>query len=66
MKYLEKEMKPLKYIVRDAIMVFASSLAAAFAVFYMKGSFTDFLNVVTENKVLNTEATQVFTDAPGF
>ena len=66
MKYLEKEMKPLKYIVRDAVIVFGSSLGAAFAAFYIKGSFTDFVNVVTENKVLDTTATQIFTDEPGF
>jgi len=59
-------MKPLKYVIRDAVMVFSSALAAAFAAFHMRGSFTDFLNIVTENKVLNTESTQIFTDAPGF
>jgi hypothetical protein len=66
MKYLEEEMKPLKFVVRDAVMVFTSALAAGFATFYMRGSVTDFLNVVTENKVLNSDSTQVFTDAPGF
>ena len=66
MKYLEEEMKPLKFVVRDAVMVFASSLAAGFAAFYMRGSVADFLNIVTENKVFNTDTTQVFTDAPGF
>lgn len=66
MKYLDKEMKPLKYMVRDAVIVFGSALGAATATFYVRGSFTDFLNVVTENKVLHTDATQIFTDAPGF
>jgi hypothetical protein len=66
MKYLEEEMKPLKFIVRDAVMVFAASMAAAVLRFYIKGSFADFINVVTENKTLNLEATQIFTDAPGF
>ena len=66
MKYLEEEMKPLKFVVRDAVMVFMSALAAGFATFYMRGSVTDFLNVVTENKVLHSDSTQVFTDAPGF
>ena len=64
MKYLEKEMKPLKYIVRDAVMVFSSAFGAAAFAFYIKGSFSDFLNIVTENKVLQPEATQIFTDAP--
>jgi len=66
MKYLEKEFKPLKYIVRDAMIVFGSSICAAYCVFYMKGSINDFLNIVTENKTLNMETTEVFTDMPGF
>ena len=66
MKYLEKEFKPLKFIVRDAVIVFGSALGAAYGFFYMKGSFSDFVNIVTENKTLNMEATQIFTDTPGF
>ena len=66
MKYLEEEIKPLKYIVRDAVIVFSSSFCAAFAAFYMRGSLTEFLNIVTEKKILHSDMTQVFTDAPGF
>ena len=66
MKYLEEEIKPLKYIVRDAVIVFVSAFASACGVFYIKSSFTDFLNIVTENKVLQPDATLIFTDAPGF
>jgi hypothetical protein len=66
MKYLEKEMKPLKYLVRDAGMAFVAAFSAGFASTYMRGSVSDFLNVVTENKVLTPDATQIFTDAPGF
>lgn len=66
MKYLEKEFKPLKYIVRDATIVFTSALAASYGFFYMNGSFTDFFNIVTENKTMNIDSTQIFTDSPGF
>lgn len=66
MKYLENEFKPLKIIVRDAAIVFSSALVASYAFFYTKNSFSDFLNIVTENKTMNMEATQIFTDAPGF
>ena len=66
MKYVEKEMKPLKFIVRDAVIVFISSLVASYTHFYMNDSFTDFMNVVTENKSLNLESTQIFTDVPNF
>lgn len=66
MKYLDKEFKPLKVMFRDAIIVFASAMAAAYGFFFMRGSVRDFFNVVTENKMLYTDATQIFTDAPGF
>jgi len=66
MKYLEQEFKPLKYIVRDAVIVFSSALTASYGFFYMKGSINDFFNIVTENKTLNMETTQIFTDTPGF
>jgi multisubunit Na+/H+ antiporter MnhB subunit len=66
MKYLDKEFKPLKFLVRDAVIVFVCSLAAALFVFNMDGSITDFFNVLTDTKTLNTATTQIFTDEPGF
>ena len=66
MKYLEKEWKPLKLLVRDAFLVFVCSIISLFVYFQLDGSIHDFFNVVTENKVLNPSATQVFTDEPGF
>jgi multisubunit Na+/H+ antiporter MnhB subunit len=66
MKYLDKEFKPLKFLLRDAVMVFVCSLAAALFVFNMDGSITDFFNVLTDTKTLNTATTQIFTDEPGF
>lgn len=66
MKYIEKELKALKYIVRDAVAVFVCSLVASYSYFYMNDSFTDFMNVVTENKTLNLDSTQIFTDVPNF
>lgn len=66
MKYLDKEFKPLKFLVRDAVMVFVCSLAASLFVFNMDGSITDFFNVLTDTKTLNTATTQIFTDEPGF
>lgn len=66
MKYLEKEFKPLKIMVRDAAIVFISALAASYGFIYTKHSFSDFLNIVTENKTVNIESTQIFTDNPGF
>lgn len=66
MKYLEKEWKPLKSVVRDAVIVFICTFASGFVIFEMNGSINDFFNVVTETKTLNPAATQVFTDDPGF
>lgn len=66
MKYLEKEMKPIKFIVRDGFIVFVSTILAAYGFHYSNSSVTDFLNVITENKVMNADATQIFTDSPGF
>jgi hypothetical protein len=66
MKYFETEAKPLKHLVRDAMIVFACAALGTFGYFHMDGSVTDFLNIVTENKALNVAAPQVFTDEPGF
>ena len=66
MKYVDKEWKPLKTIIRDAVIILVSSIVGSFLYFHMDGSFTDFLNVVTDNKSFNMSATQIFTDAPGF
>jgi len=48
------------------VIVFASAISGAVLRFYMKGSLVDFLNIVTENKTPNLEATQIFTGEPGF
>jgi len=66
MKYLEKEDKPLKFLVRDAIVVFICSLLATFLFENMEHHLNDFFNVVTETTVLHANNTQVFTDTPGF
>lgn len=66
MKYLENELKPLKFFVRDAMIVFSSSIVATYACFHLDSSITDFFNVITENKNLSIASTEIFTDAPGF
>ena len=66
MKYVAKQWTPLKYIIRDAVMVFGSALLGLFVFFQINGTMTDFFNVVTDGKAMNLNTTQVFTDAPGF
>jgi len=62
----EKEKTPLKDIVRDLLIVLVSSLAGSYIYFNFQDSINEFFNVVTDSKVLNNAATQVFTDKPAF
>lgn len=66
MKFIDKELKPLKVVVRDAIIVMMCSIVVTTVVFNMNSSITDFFNVVTENKTINPASTEIFTDTPGF
>jgi hypothetical protein len=66
MKYLDQEWKPLKTLIRDAGMVFVSSLTASYVYFNFNHVIHDFFNVVTDTTTLNTATTQVFTDIPSF
>ena len=62
----EEDMIPLKQVARDALVVFCSTLSASFLYFHFQSSISDFFNVITETKVLNPAATQIFTDVPPF
>jgi hypothetical protein len=66
MKFVDKEWKPLKLVVRDSVIVFICSLVGGYLLFQVDGSVTDFLNVVTDNKSFDMANTQIFTDSPGF
>ncbi len=66
MKYVAKQWTPLKYVIRDAVMVFGSALLGLFVFFQINGTMTDLFNVVTDGKAVNLNTTQVFTVAPGF
>jgi multisubunit Na+/H+ antiporter MnhB subunit len=44
MKFIDKEWKPLKVIIRDAVVVLVSSIVGSFLYFHMDGSLMDFLN----------------------
>ncbi len=65
-RYLNDDDKPIKEIVRDALIVLVCSMTGAFILFNAQDYISDFFNVVTETKVLNSASTQIFTDAPGF
>ena len=66
MKYLEKNMRPLKEFVRDAAIVFLCSIAGGLLVNGTGNYLTELMNVVTETKTLDAASTQIFTDLPGF
>lgn len=62
----QKDMKPLKYFVRDLVLVFVSSMAAGFFFFSSNKQISEFVNTITDAKVIPEGAAPVFTDAPGF
>ena len=62
MEYIEKELKPLKYIVRDTIVVFLASFVPIYTYFSLNGPISEILGVQDSNMT----PTQVFTDTPGF
>jgi hypothetical protein len=68
MRFIEKdqEPKPMKFIVRDALIVFMSVMISVYVYEQFDSSLNGLLNTVTETKVLNTANTEVFTDTPGF
>ena len=63
MKYVEKEIRPLKYLVRDAFVVFSSAFLPIFLFFQMSGTFNQLLGIGGGD---NVQQTQIFTDSPGF
>jgi hypothetical protein len=66
MKYIDKQMKPLKIVVRDILLVAMASFGASFVYFSLDTNISGLMNVVTDTKTVNPAATQIFTDEPGF
>jgi hypothetical protein len=66
MKYVEKQMKPFKFVLRDSVVVFLSSFVGLFFGFMLQGNVTDFMNVMTNTKSFTPNDTQVFTGEPEF
>lgn len=66
MKFIEKEMKPVKTIVRDAIIIMFCSIVSTYLYFNIDTNVVNFFNVLTNNTVVEPSVTQVFTDQPGF
>jgi hypothetical protein len=58
MRFIEKESKPLKLLIRDALIVYFSVLTANFVI--------DQINQVVNGISGGQKVTPVFTDNPGF
>jgi hypothetical protein len=66
MKFIEKDMKPMKLIVRDLIIAFCSSFLSATIFLQYSSYLDDFISIITNTKMINTEKTKIFTDFPDF
>ena len=66
MKWLDKQVKPLKYFVRDVVLVFISCLVGSFVLFNLGDNISDLMNAVTETTIIPTGQLEIFTETPGF
>jgi hypothetical protein len=58
MRFIEKESKPFKLLIRDALLVYFSVIASDFII----GQLNPIMNSIKGG----TNATPIFTDNPGF
>lgn len=65
MKYIKKELKPLKEMMRDAAVVSISSGIAVFSVMTLNKPVGGFFDAITEKTAIPAAA-NVFTGDPGF
>lgn len=66
MKYISKEWKPIKTVIRESLVVLVSSILSVVVFFLTNGKMSDFFDILTENKTLKPSATEIFTGEPGF
>jgi|UniRef100_A0A6C0C2T7 hypothetical protein len=66
MKFIEKEMKPIKVLIRDSFLVFVSSFVGSYLFINHYQTFSNFFSVVTETNMLDMTDTKVYTDKPTF
>jgi len=66
MKYISKEWKPMRTVMRESLFVLVSSILSVVVFFITNGKMSDFFDILTESKTLKPSATEVFTGEPGF
>lgn len=65
MKFIQKEMKPFKEVIRESLMVGLAVGLSSVAVATMDKPVSEFMDTIMEKQVLTGQAA-VFTDNPGF
>lgn len=65
-KVIDKKYPPVKYIIRDSVIVYCCAFLGIFGYSKINGSVADMMNIITDSKSMNLASTQVFTDEPGF
>lgn len=58
MRFVDKESKPLKFLIRDSVLVYFSVISGYFIINQM--------NPIIKSTIGGSKATPVFTDNPGF
>lgn len=58
MRFIDKESKPLKILIRDALLVYFSVVFGNFVI--------EQINPIIQNSAIGNAITPVFTDNPGF
>ena len=58
MRFIDKESKPLKILIRDALLVYFSVVFGNFVI--------EQINPIIQNSAIGNATTPVFTDNPGF
>jgi hypothetical protein len=62
-KYIEQEPKPLKYLIRDSLLVYISVICGDFIISQISPSMNTNMN---GGSVSDSVPLQIFTDQPGF
>ena len=63
MKFIEKENRPLKFIIRDSLLVMACAFLPIMIFFQASGPVAEMLG---SSDFTASTPTQIFTDVPGF
>ena len=63
MKFIDKESKPLKFLIRDSFLVMMCAFVPVFIFFQANGPIAEMLGT---SDFTSSMPTQIFTDVPGF